>query len=142
LDFLQQVAAGGDALPWHVAAKKMQVMSAEGSMLEVPGFKFETFVFDALQSSPASITLEVNRDLEFAPVKNKTGEDSPESAQAALGRFYATWIASAGGTAPEPLPNGRIPVEVDPLLAESEEDFLALKNPTPNIEALGHFYGP
>ena len=76
LGFLREVTEGELELPWHVARKTMKVVDEAGATTEVTGFKFETFVFDALARSPASVTLEVARELEFSPVKNKELDDS------------------------------------------------------------------
>lgn len=141
LDFLEQVSLGGDALPWHVASKQMAVVDAVGQTVSVPGFKFETFVFDALSSSPKSITLEVDRDLEFAPVKNKQGEDSPQTSRTALERMFAGWIRACGRTLPVARADGTYAVEVDPLLAETLAEFRAADPQPPQVQAGGHLYG-
>lgn len=48
------------------------------------GVKFELFIFDAFPLADSIGILEVNRDEEFAPVKNAPGskEDSPDTARA------------------------------------------------------------
>jgi len=141
-EFLDSVAGGGEALPWHIASKRMRVCLADGSYAEVPGYKFETFVFDALQSSPESITLEVSRDLEFAPVKNMQGVDSPASARAALMAMHASWARAAGATLPQVAVDGQAPVEIDPLVGESETEVLAQGLGEPTLLNGGHYYGP
>ena len=124
VDFLERVTEGALVLPWHVARKKMRVWGPGGEEERV-GFKFETFVFDALAHAERSVTLEVARELEFSPVKNASGEDSPDTARRALCRLHAAWVRAAGLPLPAPDEGGVHPVEIDPLLAESEEEFAA-----------------
>jgi len=40
--------------------------------------------------------LEVDRDEEFAPVKNATGADSPESAKMLISRLHQKWLRAVG----------------------------------------------
>ncbi|MCL2261013.1 MAG: UTP--glucose-1-phosphate uridylyltransferase [Fibromonadales bacterium] len=61
-----------EPLPWHLAVKK--VCDVEGA------FKFEQFLFDAFPKLGTMFLAGVEREEEFAPIKNATGEDSPESA--------------------------------------------------------------
>ena len=44
--------------------------------------KFETFIFDCFQRVEDISVLRVSREKEFAPIKNKDGEDSPQTALA------------------------------------------------------------
>lgn len=141
LAFIDRLTRGGLKLPWHVAKKRMSVVDAEGRPAQVDGFKFETFVFDALQSARASVTLEVDRKLEFSPVKNAQGEDSPASARADLCRLYASWVERAGLALPAPGSDGVHPVEVDPVVAEDAESFASRAPRRPKVTERGHFYG-
>ena len=43
--------------------------------------KFETFIFDGFEYLDDMLVMRVNRDEEFAPIKNKEGKDSPETAK-------------------------------------------------------------
>lgn len=138
VDFLAELAGGGLRLPWHVARKSMNVWEA-GRSVQRQGAKFETFVFDALARSPRSVVLEVERAAEFSPVKNASGEDSPETTQADLRRLHAKWVAAAGLPAP-PVDESGVPlVEIDPLLADDEGAFCELAPPPPADER-GHWY--
>lgn len=85
-------AMGDKGLPYHVAVKKTAYMDTEkdsfssDDMPVIPdkpnGYKFEAFIFDAFRSYEKMGILRVSREHEFAPVKNKEGEDSPETARA------------------------------------------------------------
>lgn len=79
IDLLGSIASKG--LPYHTAVKK--VKRADGT--EVTVYKYETFIFDAFSFSDNMIVLRVDRD-EFAPVKNKEGNDSPATALEILTR--------------------------------------------------------
>ena len=139
LDFVDELTRGRLELPWHVAQKEMQVWGPEGATT-VQGAKFETFVFDALGRSERSVTLEVERALEFSPVKNCEGSDSPASCRRDLCRLFAGWVREAGHPLPEVRLQGEPAVEVDPLLAEDRESFLALEAPEPERTERGHLY--
>ena len=44
-------------------------------------YKFETFIFDAFEHFDDMLVMRVKRENEFAPIKNKEGVDSPETAK-------------------------------------------------------------
>jgi UDP-N-acetylglucosamine/UDP-N-acetylgalactosamine diphosphorylase len=142
LDFVARLTAERLALPWHLARKQMKVVDERGDLIDSFGTKFETFVFDALSRSERSVTLEVERFSEFSPVKNADGEDSPATSRRDLCRLFAGWAAAAGRALPEPDTAGVHPVEVDPRLAETREEFLAVPAPRPKVTERGHHYHP
>ena len=75
----------GKGLPYHVAVKKTAYIDADGNKItpEKPNaYKFEAFIFDAFSMAGSMGIYRVSRENEFAPVKNKEGEDSPETARA------------------------------------------------------------
>ncbi len=141
-DFVERLTAGGLVLPWHLARKRMPMLDEEGRVVEREGVKFETFVFDALGFSQSSVILEVDRRLEFSPVKNATGENSPASCRAELSALFAGWVERAGGELPAPAsgPEGLTAVEVDPRFAEDEEAFRARWPAVPKKVDGGHLY--
>jgi UDP-N-acetylglucosamine/UDP-N-acetylgalactosamine diphosphorylase len=122
LDFVRRLTSGGAELPVHRADKAVACLDAEGRLVK-PGrpnaVKLETFVFDALGFAERTVTQEVRREDEFAPVKNAEGEDSPATARAALSDQAKRWMAAAGLSAPKG------PAEVGPLFALDQEEFLA-----------------
>ena len=73
-----------EKLPYHKAHKKATYIDENGKVI-VPdkpnAYKFEAFLFDAFESLNDIIVLRVKREEEFAPVKNKEGQDSPETAR-------------------------------------------------------------
>ena len=48
---------------------------------EPNGYKFETLVLDMIHMMDNCLSFEVEREHEFAPIKNATGVDSLESAR-------------------------------------------------------------
>ncbi len=138
--FVEELTRGGLQLPWHLARKSVRVVDEHGKPTEVAGTKFETFVFDALGRTETSVTLEVERSHEFSPVKNAEGEDSPQTSQRDLCRLFAGWARAAGAPLPPPDPElGEPRVEVDPLVAETHEEFVA-RTPKPREAEGGHLY--
>ena len=70
-------------LPYHVAFKKSGYLNEEGKFIEATepnAYKFEQFIFDTFSYYDDMTVLRVKREDEFAPVKNKEGNDSPETA--------------------------------------------------------------
>lgn len=75
---------GEEGLPYHAACKKASYIDAQGRRIEPDrpnAYKFESFLFDAFSFYQKMGILRVEREREFAPIKNRTGEDSPETAQ-------------------------------------------------------------
>lgn len=74
-------------LPLHVVEKKIPYMNEKGEAIkpeEPNGFKFETLVLDMIHQMDNCLPFEVVRGKEFAPIKNKTGVDSVDTARALL----------------------------------------------------------
>jgi len=140
VDFIAEITAGGLSLPWHVARKTISTLDDDGTPCERDGMKFETFVFDALGLASKSVTLEVSREMEFAPVKNRQGADSPDTARELMCGLHASWIEQSGMDLPAPGEDGVISVEVDPLLAETYEEFHAALPLAPLVTEEGHLY--
>ena len=73
-------------LPYHVADKA--IPHIENGVRVTPekpcGYKLETLVVDMVKMMGSCLAYEVERDREFAPVKNATGTDSVETARALL----------------------------------------------------------
>lgn len=72
-------------LPLHVVEKKIPYLDDQGEKQkpEAPnGYKFEQLVLDMIHELNSCLPFEVVRSREFAPIKNKTGVDSVESARA------------------------------------------------------------
>ncbi len=85
LDRLEAIA---DAhLPIHLVEKKIPYIDPDGICHnpETPnGYKFETLILDMVQMMDNCLAYEVEREREFAPVKNRTGVDSVDTARELL----------------------------------------------------------
>ena len=71
-------------LPLHVVEKKIPYLNEKGETVkpeEPNGCKFEQLVLDMVYQLDSCLPYEVVRNYEFAPIKNKTGVDSVESAR-------------------------------------------------------------
>lgn len=70
-------------LPYHIAHKKSDYIDNNGKLIkpEKPNvYKFETFIFDGWTYFNNIAVLRGKREEDFAPIKNKEGVDSPETA--------------------------------------------------------------
>ena len=71
-------------LDYHIAVKKNSYLNEnleEVCPEEPNSYKFEAFVFDGFKDMEDMVVMRVKREEEFAPIKNKEGADSPESAK-------------------------------------------------------------
>ena len=116
-DFIEQLTNGGLKLPYHRAVKMIPALDEAGQPVEVEGVKFETFLFDALPLAERSVTLEVERAAEFAPVKNAEGEDSLATSQKMQSDLHRNWLEAAGVKVAQ-----GVTVEISPLLALAAAD--------------------
>lgn len=85
LEKLDEVA---DAkIPVHVVKKKVPYLSEAGELVKPQtenGYKFETLILDMIKLMETCLPFEVVREREFAPIKNRTGVDSVETARELL----------------------------------------------------------
>jgi UDP-N-acetylglucosamine/UDP-N-acetylgalactosamine diphosphorylase len=84
--------------------------------------KFEMFIFDALPLADRWTVVETSRREEFAPLKNATGPDSPETARRALSDQAVDWLTKAGAVLPT---SAEAQFEVSPLFALDAEELAA-----------------
>ncbi len=78
-------------LPYHVANKKTNYMNEKGEFVEVTepnAYKFEAFIFDAFNFFDDMSILRGRREEDFAPVKNKEGNDSPNTAKELYNNYW------------------------------------------------------
>lgn len=71
----------------HIVKKKIAHVDENGNTVKPEtenGFKFETLVLDMVHMMDNCLAYEIVREKEFAPIKNKTGVDSVESARELL----------------------------------------------------------
>lgn len=113
--FLERMLSFKDALPFHVAHKKVPHVDASGNLVdpaEPNALKFERFIFDLLPQAERPIVVEYAEEECFAPLKNAPGapKDTPEYVQKFLVDRYRGWLEAAGATVASDAV-----VEVDPL---------------------------
>jgi UDP-N-acetylglucosamine/UDP-N-acetylgalactosamine diphosphorylase len=128
IDFALQEIGVKAHLPLHVAHKAIPHVNDAGQKVKPTapnGYKFEAFIFDALKYVQETIIMEVERSEEFSPLKNRTGEDSPETVFRDQLRLFASWFEDAGIRVPrdshgEPL----YKLEVSPRFAPTRTSFL------------------
>ncbi len=124
--FIEHELEAGAKLPWHLAHKQIPYLNENGDLVqpqEPNGYKFESFVFDALGDAKNCALLEVERHEEFSPIKNFSGIDSPLTAQRDLCHFFAGWLERAGvhvARDHEGWPVAKI--EISPLVAMEAEE--------------------
>lgn len=74
-------------LPLHIVEKKIPYINENGEAVkpETPnGYKYESLILDMINMMDSCLPFEVVREKEFAPIKNKTGVDSVETAKELL----------------------------------------------------------
>lgn len=74
-------------MPLHIVKKTIPYMNENGEYIkptEPNGYKFETLALDMITYMGTCLPFEIERDKEFAPIKNASGVDSIETARALL----------------------------------------------------------
>lgn len=99
--FLERMLALKDALPFHIAKKKVPHVNASGALVdpkENNALKFERFIFDLLPQAARPIVVEFGEEEIFAPLKNAPGapKDTPEYVQQFLVNQHRGWLEAAG----------------------------------------------
>jgi len=114
-DFLRQELPS--SLPLHVAHKEIPCVDLEGAAQTRPGTKYERFLFDLFPRADQVVVCEVEREREFAPLKNYDGVHSPVDVRRQMDAEYRRWYAEAGTKPP-----AETPLELSPLDAVGPED--------------------
>lgn len=102
IHFLENTVFSNQGKLYHVADKKIPFWDALKKTTVTPtennGMKLESFIFDVFPLSKKMAVLEVERDDEFAPVKNAPGakSDSPEIACKMVSKVAQKWLKDAG----------------------------------------------
>lgn len=119
--FLERMLALKDALPFHVARKKVAHVNDAGDHVEPEepnALKFERFIFDLLPHAKNPIVVEYAEQEVFAPVKNAPGanRDTPEYVQQFMVAQHRQWLKAAGTEVAD-----GVAVEISPLWALDAE---------------------
>jgi UDP-N-acetylglucosamine/UDP-N-acetylgalactosamine diphosphorylase len=119
--FMEKVLSQEDEqLPFHPAHKAVPCINNDGisiSPTEPNGIKLETFIFDALPKAQNSLILEVSREEEFAPIKNKTGDDSLHSSTQLQTKRACRWLDDSK------IARSTDKIEISPLYSPSFYEF-------------------
>ena len=129
VEFVERVFAIFDRFPWHCSHKAIPHLDESGKAVSPSGpngYKFETFVFDALEFTTRDpVILEIDREGEFTPTKKPEGVDSVASAQVMMRDMWAAWLEAAGWDIPRDDDGAvSIQIEISPAFAFSKEEFL------------------
>jgi len=104
IDFLKDTVIPNFGNVFHIAHKKIPVWDEDKRETTTPttnnGIKLESFIFDVFPQSESMAIYEVERRLEFAPVKNAPGSssDSPDTARSMISSMAKEWLQAAGAT--------------------------------------------
>jgi len=134
LTFIKNINQHGYAVPYHCAHKIVDGKDEDGLIKHTDAWKFETFVFDTILLADKTCCMEVMREEEFSPIKNKDGTDSPYTACMAMTNLHRHWLESAGVKIPP-----ETQVEISPLFALSKEE-LAEKMKVNDFKIKGDIY--
>lgn len=130
-DFLKDVVLPKLGNMYHIARKKIPYYDEKEKMTVEPhennGIKLESFIFDVFPFSERMAVLDVQRDEEFAPVKNAPGSpsDSPDTARNYISELAKRWVCNAGAILKGDSHNGIC--EVAPLTSYGGEGLEDLK---------------
>ena len=131
--FVERLVEGDVKLPFHRAIKKVTHVGDDGAIVK-PGapnaIKFERFIFDALPLASRFALVETDRAVEFEPLKNATGPDSPATVRQRMSDQFADWLEAAGARV-ERRPDGTVPfgIEISPLYAMDAAELKAKLTP-------------
>jgi UDP-N-acetylglucosamine/UDP-N-acetylgalactosamine diphosphorylase len=119
--FLERALALRDALPFHIARKKVPYIGDDGhpvEPLEPNALKFERFIFDLLPHAKNPFVVEYAESDVFAPLKNAPGasRDTPKYVREFLIAQHRMWLEAAGTKITDGMP-----VEISPLWALDAE---------------------
>jgi UDP-N-acetylglucosamine/UDP-N-acetylgalactosamine diphosphorylase len=123
--FLERMLSPKDALPFHIARKKVPHINEAGEQIdpEAPNaLKFERFIFDLLPHAKNPLVVEYPEQEVFAPVKNAPGakRDTPEYVQRFMVKQHRQWLEAAGTQVAKD-----VAVEISPLWALDAESVAA-----------------
>lgn len=124
-EFIERVYNRYDEFPWHCSHKKIPYVDPGGQRIEPDepnGYKFETFIFDALVYAEGHpVTLEIDRIAEFALAKQPTGPGGVDEARRNRNQIWRDWLQAAGCNRDD---LDRIDIEISPDFANSKEEFV------------------
>ncbi len=125
--FLERMLSYKDALPFHVAHKKVPHLDAKGQLVEPTepnARKFERFIFDLLPEAARPTVVEYTEEECFAPLKNApcAEKDTPEYVQRFMVAQHRAWLETAGVEVAD-----GVEVEIDPAWAVDADEVCAVR---------------
>eukprot|EP00039_Didymoeca_costata_P033298 m.41724 g.41724 ORF g.41724 m.41724 type:complete len:936 (+) comp9804_c0_seq2:256-3063(+) len=123
VDFIRDAADHSKELPYHVASKNMQQYDVSSkTTTKLPGKILEKFIHDAFPLAGNKFgVFVVKRELEFAPIKNAKGEDSPKSAMNLISRAHKKMLQSADVDVSTVVASANAILEISPLVTYKGE---------------------
>jgi UDP-N-acetylglucosamine/UDP-N-acetylgalactosamine diphosphorylase len=125
LDFVARLGTTAE-LPYHRARKPVAYVDDDGRRIEpesANAVKFEQFIFDTLPLARHALVLETERSQEFEPLKNASGDSSPETVRRRLSEAAAAVLEDVGAVVPRDADCAPVaPIELSPLLASDREE--------------------
>lgn len=123
--FLERSLHLKDALPFHIARKKVPFIDESGQLVqpgEANALKFERFIFDLMPHARNPLVVEFAEEDVFAPLKNASGapRDTPEYVRQFIVAQHRRWLEAAGTR----IAND-VAVEISPLWALDAEGVAA-----------------
>ena len=120
---------------YHVARKRIPYFDSESNDTIKPdtnnGYKFELFIFDVFPLADRWTVLEVERQDEFAPIKNAPGSasDAPEHALNLMNHQWKRWLNAVNATVVNGSNDGKVDsiVEISPLRSYAGENLEKLE---------------
>jgi len=122
VDFLFRMHEQAEALPYHLAYKKVpHYVPGQGIVTPTKpnAIKFERFIFDLIPHARNAIVIEVNAAEHFAPLKNAPGADcdSPDHVRRQMIALHRSWLQQNGVGVCD-----GVAVEISPLFAVEPSD--------------------
>jgi UDP-N-acetylglucosamine/UDP-N-acetylgalactosamine diphosphorylase len=129
VEFVERVYANYGQFPWHRAHKKIPYIAEDGACVlpEAPnGYKFETFIFDALRFiEHPPVALEIRPLGEYTPIKSFEGPNSVVAARESMNELWGGWLEAADYEVPRN-GQGRVTaeLEISPMFALTKDEFV------------------
>jgi UDP-N-acetylglucosamine/UDP-N-acetylgalactosamine diphosphorylase len=124
VDFVDRVYQNYERFPWHCSHKKIVHVDENGREVKPDrpnGYKFETFVFDALvYAEGRPVVMEIDTKTEYAISKQMEGPGGVIEARQLMHEYWGAWLKAAGCT--RDLTD--IDIEISPRFAASEQEFV------------------
>ncbi len=144
-EFIETIVSRAQ-LPFHRAIKKVRYIDDQGKHVDPPSpnaVKFETFIFDTLPLADRYAVVECDRAVEFEPLKNATGPDSPATVRQRMSDLFAGWLEGAGASVAR-RGDGTVPfgIEISPLFALDAAELKSKLPPGLVVDAPLYLAGP